>query len=166
MRERRASRSPLGPGSLHINGFAFAELLGTLGILGILILVAMPRLVLPEALNAATFARQVAVDIRLTQQFAIARRVNYTLQFSPATPPYTSYTVRNDATLAEEADFPKQIPGGLGVTGRRVFTFASGGWGPYEGAAGSDGSVTIAAGSDTATITVYWYNGRVQVTGP
>lgn len=149
------------------SGFTLVEILAAIGILGILILVAMPRLVLPETLNASTFARQLAVDLRLTQQLAFSRRVNYTLEFSPGVAPYTSYTLRNESTLAIERDFPKDVPGGLTVAGRRVFTFTSGGWGPYdELLAGADGAVTITAGSNTATVTVYWYNGRVQVTGP
>lgn len=165
MRQRWASRFPWGPGSLHVSGYALAELLAVLGVVAILTLVAMPGLVLPETLNASAFARQVAVDLRLTQQLAFVRRVNYTLEFSPAAAPYTSFTVRNDSTLVEEPDFPKQVPGGLTVSGRRIFTFASG-WGPYDGAVGSTGAIAIAAGSSTATVTVYWYNGRVAVTEP
>jgi Tfp pilus assembly protein FimT len=162
----QASRFREGPGSLILSGYVFPEILAVVGILAILILVAMPRLELPETLNAATFARQVAVDLRLAQQLAIARRVNYTLEFSPDRAPYKSYTIRNEAAVVEEPDFPKLVPGGVSVSGRRVFTFTSGGWGPYEENKGSDGALTIAAGSSTATVTVYWYNGRVQVTVP
>ncbi len=150
----------------HASGYGFIELLAALGLLSILILVAMPRLDLPETLNASAFARQVAVDMRLTQQLAFSKRVNHTLEFSPATAPYTSYIIRNDSTLAIEPDFPKEVPGGLTVSGRRIFTFTSGGWGPYDGAIGADGSVTVAAGANTATVQVFWYNGRVAVTGP
>lgn len=148
------------------SGYGFIELMAALGLLSILILVAMPRLEMPETLNASTFARQVAVDLRLTQQLAFSRRVNYTLEFSPAAAPYTSYTVRNESTLAIAPDFPKEVPGGLTVSGRRIFTFTSGGWGPYDGAVGSDGSVTVTAGANTATVQVFWYNGRVAVSGP
>lgn len=169
MRQGLASRSVWGPGSLHLGGYAFPELLAAFGILAILILVAMPRLVLPETLNASTFARQIAVDLRLTQQLAISSRVYYTLEFSPLAAPYTTYTVRNESTLVEEPDFPKQVPGGLSVSGARRFSFyPSGGWGPYDGVggAGANSSVTISAGGTSATVTVYWYNGRVAVTGP
>ncbi len=167
IRDRRRLPGPDGDREVrHSAGYAFIELLAAVGILGILILVAMPRLVLPETLNASTFARQVAVDLRLTQQLAFSRRVNYTLQFSPATAPYTSYTIRDESTLAIEPDFPKDVPGGLTVSGRQTFTFTSGGWGPYDGAVGSDGSVTVTAGANTATVQVFWYNGRVTVSGP
>ncbi|MGH2372162.1 MAG: hypothetical protein ACRDIC_01605, partial [bacterium] len=150
MREQLASRSVQGSGSLHVGGYAFPELLAAFGVLAILILVAMPRLVLPETLNASAFARQVAVDLRLTQQLAMSRRVYYTLEFSPLAAPYTIYTVRNETTLVAEPDFPKQVPGGLTVSGRRVLTFyPSGGWGPYDGVGGpgADGSITVTAGA-------------------
>ena len=169
MRQGLTSRSVRGPGSLYLSGYAFPELLAAFGVLAILILVAMPGLVLPETLNASAFARQLAVDLRLTQQLAISRRVYYTLEFSPLAAPYSTYTVRNETTLVEEPDFPKQVPGGLSVSGARRFSFyPSGGWGPYDGVGGvgANGSVTIAAGPTSATVTVYWYNGRVQVSGP
>ncbi len=168
MADSRTSRSSSGPGSLHVGGYAFAELLAVVGILAILILVAMPALVLPQSLNASTFGRQLAVDLRLTRQLAMARRVYYTLEFSPNAALFTSYTVRNESTGVEEPDFPKQIQGGLTVSGTQRFTFYSGGWGPYAGAGGpgADGSVTITAGATSATVDVFWYNGRVQVSGP
>lgn len=167
MRKWRASRSPKGPGSLRLGGYVLPEILAVVGILTILILVAMPRLVLPETLDASTFTRQVAADLRLARQLAFSRRDTFGLKFSPGGGPFTSYTVWNVSTGVVEPDFPKPIPGELSVSGREQFRFTSGAWGPYdELGVGADGTVTVTAGSATATITVFWYNGRVQVTGP
>jgi prepilin-type N-terminal cleavage/methylation domain-containing protein len=147
------------------SGFTIVEVLAVLGLLAILVLAALPQLTVPGTLSASATARQIAVDLRLARQLAIAKRVDHTLEFSPLTAPYTSYTVRNESTLVEEPDFPKALPAGVTASGRRRFTFASGGWGPYDGSGGlgSDGSATVAAGGDTATVQVFWYNGRVKV---
>ena len=153
------------------SGFTFVEVLAALGLLGLLLLVAMPRLVLPDTLNASVLARQVAVDLRLARQLSIGKRVMYTLEFNPATAPYTSYTLRNESTLAVEADFPKEIPGGITVSGRRSFSFAAGGGaidddGTGAGTTGTDGSATVAAGAETFTVQVFWYTGRIKVVQP
>ncbi len=147
------------------SGFTLVEVLAVLGLLGLLMLATVPNLTVPGTLSASALARQIAVDLRLTRQLSIAKPVDHTLAFPPPTAPYTSYTVRNESTLAEDPDFPKAIPAGLTVSGRRRFTFASGGWGPYDGSGGvgADGSVSVAAGGDTATVQVFWYNGRVKV---
>ena len=152
------------------SGFTFVEILAALGVLGILLLVAVPRLVVPETLSTSVLARQIAVDLRLAFTLSIAKRGFYTLEFSPATAPYTSYTVRKESTLAVEADSPKDIPGGITVSGRRTFCFATGGaidddcLGP--GTVGTDGSVVVAAGTDTTTVQVIAYTGRVKVVRP
>ncbi|MGQ0550851.1 MAG: pilus assembly FimT family protein [Armatimonadota bacterium] len=167
----RASRSLWGSGSLHVSGHTFAELLAVLGVLAVLILVAMPRLEMPDTLSASALARQIAVDLRLAQQLSIGERDMYTLEFNPAAVPYTSYTLRNESTLAVEPDFPKDIPSQITVSGRRSFAFAAGGCvdddaNSANGCAGTDGSVTVSSGAVSATINVYWYTGRVKVVGP
>lgn len=151
------------------SGFTIVEVLAVLGLLGLLMLAALPNLTVPGTLSASATARQIAVDARLARQLSIARRVYYTLEFNPATAPYTSYTVRNESTLAVDPDFPKDIPAGITVTGRRTFSFAAGGC--VDGdlvspCLGADGSVTVAAGADTATVQVFWYTGRVKVVQP
>jgi prepilin-type N-terminal cleavage/methylation domain-containing protein len=152
------------------SGFTLVEVLAVLGLLGILLLITVPQLTVPGTLSASVMARQIAVDLRLARQLAIAKRVNYTLEFNPATAPYTSYTVRNESTLAVDPDFPKEIPPGITATGRRSFTFVPGGCVDDDNitppCAGTDGSVSIDAGGNTATVQVFWYTGRVKVVQP
>ena len=152
------------------SGLAFIEVLAVLGVVIILLLVAMPQLVMPTALNATAMADQISVDLRFARQLAVAKRVNHTLEFSPSTAPYTSYLVRNESTLVVEPDFPKTIPSDLTVSGRRSFTFRPDGCVDDDGAGstcvGTDGSVTTTSGTRTATVQVYWYAGRVKVVEP
>lgn len=155
-------------------GFSLLEVLAVLGLLAILLLVTVPQLTAPDTLTASALARQIAVDLRLTRQLAVGKRCNYTLEFAPATAPYASYTVQKDPACPVDpdfpADFPKEIPTGVTVTGRQRFIFRPDGCVDDDGAgpqcAGTDGSVNVAAGPDTARVDVFWYNGRVEVVGP
>lgn len=161
------------------SGFTWVEVLAVLGLLSILLLVAVPQLTVPGTLSASATARQIAVDLRLARQLATSNRVcagavncpgaNYSLEFLPAAGPYTSYTVRNESTLVEDPDFPKAIPSGLTVSGRQKFIFVPGGCVDDDGVGSclsTNGSVTVAAGADTATVQVFWYTGRVKVVQP
>ncbi len=154
---------------LHPAGFSYIEVLVVLGLLAILSLTALPQLAVPDKLQAEQAARQIAADLRLTQELSIAQRAYYTLQFNPATAPYTSYTLYLSSTPSSvQPDFPKTIPPGITVSGRQTFCFATGGSvsDTCSTSGGTDGSVTVSSGTATATVWVYWYNGRVKVVGP
>lgn len=150
------------------SGFTYIEVLAVLAFVAILGLTMLPQLVLPDTLQAEQTARQLAADLRLTQELAIAQRAYYVLQFSPATAPYRSYTVYSNATGTAEPDFPRTISSGITVSGRQAYCFTMGGaiTDSCAGGTGTNGSNTVAAGTATATVWVYWYNGRVQVVGP
>jgi Tfp pilus assembly protein FimT len=163
------------------SGLTFIEVLAVLGLVAILLLVTVPQLTVPGTLSASVVANQIAADLRLARQLAIAKRVcaggvncpadNYALEFLPAAGPYTSYTVRNQSTLAVEPDFPKEIPAGVTVSGRQRFVFAISpdGCVADDGvncAGSTNGSVTVAASGDTFTVQVFWYAGRVKVVQP
>lgn len=145
-------------------GFSLIEALAVAGVVAVLVIVAMPRLVVPETLQARAAARQLAADLRLAQRLAIARRANYVLEFTPAGGPYTSYTVRLQGGAAEP-DFPKIVPSGVGVTGAQQFTFRPDGSATAEGNV-AGGTVTLASGGVSATVQVTGATGRVAVSGP
>jgi prepilin-type N-terminal cleavage/methylation domain-containing protein len=167
------------------SGFSYIEVLVVLGLLAILALTALPQLAVavPDSLQVAQVARQIATDLRRAQELSIAMRnvccrgapcstadSFYSLQFSPATPPYTSYTLYKGCDSTQvEPDFPKTIPSGITVSGRQTFCFRTGGYMVdvcLTGTTGTDGSVTVSTGAASATVWVYWYNGRVKVVGP
>jgi prepilin-type N-terminal cleavage/methylation domain-containing protein len=140
-------------------GFSLVEALVAVALLGILVLVAAPRLTIPEPVQAGVPARQLAADLRLAQRLAIARRANYALEFSPGAAPYTSYLVRREGAGAEP-DFPKTFAAGVMVTGPQQFTFRP------DGSANADGTVTLSAGGAVATLQVTAATGRVAVSAP
>jgi hypothetical protein len=125
----------------------------------ILLVVALPRLVVPETVEARVPASALAADLRLAQRLAIARRADHLLEFAPATPPYAQYTVRAAAGGAEP-DFPKPFAPGVVVSGPAQVTFRP------DGAATADGTITITSSGATATVQITGATGRVTVSGP
>ncbi len=140
-------------------GFSFAEILAVMALLTILLIVAVPRLVVPETAQARVPAREIAADLRMAQRLTIARGAEHVLEFAPPAPPYTSYTVRPLAG-GPEPDFPKAVEAGVVVSGPLLFKFRP------DGSVAPGGVITVAAGSATATVQVTAATGRVTVTGP
>ncbi len=140
-------------------GFSLAEALIVVGLLGIVVIIAMPQLAVPDNMQVNVPARQLAADLRLTQRLAIARHTDYLLEFAPAVAPYSSYSVHVSGGGAEP-DFPKAVPAGVTATGPAQFTFHS------DGSAASAGTVSLSFGTATATIQVVAATGRVVVVQP
>ncbi len=140
-------------------GFSLAEALIVVGLLGIVVIIAMPRLAVPDNMQVNVPARQLAADLRLAQRLAIARHADYLLEFAPAVSPYSSYSVHVSGGGAEP-DFPKVVPAGITATGPAQFTFHS------DGSAASAGTVSLSFGTATATVQVVAATGRVVVVQP
>lgn len=140
-------------------GASLAEVLVAVGVLAVLSLIAVPQLMVPAQVPAGQAARGVAADLALARQLAIAGRTSYVVTFSPGTGPFTSYTVTPQGG-APAPDFPKVFPVGLTVIGTPQITFDP------SGAASSDATVILTAGSATAQVRVVGATGYVQETGP
>ncbi len=141
------------------DGFSLAEALVVAALLAIVVMVAAPRLVVPEPLQAGTQARQLGADLRLAQRLAIARRATYVLDFTPAIPPYLTYSVHLQGGAAEP-DYPKDIATGVTVSGPLQFVFQP------DGTTATGGTVTLVTGTATATVQVIVPTGRVSVVEP
>jgi hypothetical protein len=124
-----------------------------------MVIVAAPRLAVPDSLQAGTQARQLAADLRLAQRLAIGQRAVFVLEFSPATPPYLTYSVHQQGGSAQP-DYPKTIAAGVTVSGPQQFTFQP------DGSTTTGGTITLGAGSATATVQVVTPTGRVTMAGP
>jgi type II secretory pathway pseudopilin PulG len=143
-------------------GLTIVELLVVMGLLGLLLLVAVPNLNVPDTIQAYAPARELATDLRLARRLSVTQHVNYTLEFSPALPPYATYAVYNASSLEVEPGFPKQLPPGATVTGTRTITFIPTGC-ACPSTPTSDAVVDVAVGGATYRTTVTWYTGRVRV---
>lgn len=140
-------------------GFSLVEILAVTALVAILLIVAVPRLMVPETLEARVPASTIAADLRMAQRLAIAGRADFVLEFAPATPPYAQYTVRPAAGVPEP-DFPKTFETGIVVNGPLQFTFRP------DGSVGAGGTITVTSGGAIATIVVIAMTGRVTVSGP
>lgn len=137
---------------------SFVEVLVAALLLGLLLLVAVPQLFAPDELDVEVVARQVAADMHLARRYAIARRSNFVVSFSPPTPPYTSYTLTTGGV--DEPDFPKDLPTQVIVTGTSSVTFRP------SGATSAGALLTFTAGVSVAQVEVLQTTGRAVVTGP
>jgi prepilin-type N-terminal cleavage/methylation domain-containing protein len=147
------------PGQSRQRGFSLVELIAVTALLTILLVVALPRLVVPEAIQARVLAREIAADLRRAQRLAIARRADFVLEFAPLAPPYSAYTVR-PAAGGPEPDFPKALEAGVTASGPQVFTFRP------DGSVTAGGVISVTAGGSSATVQVTAVTGRVTVIGP
>jgi type II secretory pathway pseudopilin PulG len=140
-------------------GASLIELLVLVGVLVVLVLTALPQLLVPVQIPARRAAGEVAADLGLARQLAIATRGNYVVAFTPAAGPYTSYAVAPQGGTPGP-DFPKIFPVGVTVTGTQQITFAP------NGSASTSAALTFADGAATAQVQVVAATGFVQETGP
>lgn len=140
-------------------GWSLAEVLVVVALLGVFALTAFPQLVVPGQVPVGQAARGVAADLAMARQLAIASRGSYVVTFTPASGPYTSYTVAPQGGVPGP-DFPKTFPNQVTVTGTQQITFAP------NGAASAGATLTFAGGGATARVAVTAATGFAQETGP
>jgi prepilin-type N-terminal cleavage/methylation domain-containing protein len=125
------------------SGLTLIELMAALGILGILIAVAMPKLLstLP-ALRLNDAARQVATDLHVARMRAIAQNSSNTVTFNVSTGIYTF-------TLGTESIDIDQLYPGIAfssVPANPIFT--------SRGTASTTATITLSNGSATKQVEV------------
>jgi Type II transport protein GspH len=140
-------------------GASFIEVVVAVLVLGVLLLTALPRLLVPVEITAGQAARVTAADLVLARRLAIAGRANYVVTFQPAAGPFTSYSVAPQGG-SPGPDFPKTFPAGVRVSGTPQVTFAP------DGSAAANAALTFADGTATAQVQVLAPTGFVQETGP
>jgi prepilin-type N-terminal cleavage/methylation domain-containing protein len=132
-------------------GFTMIELMAAIGVAGILMAIAIPRLlsVLP-GLRLNDAARQVATDLHLARMRAIAQNNSNTVTFNSSTGIYTF-------TLGNESIDIDQLYQGItfsAVTANPVFT--------SRGTASTVATITLSNGSATKQVEVT-AAGRVRI---
>jgi len=140
-------------------GASLIELLVVVGLLAVLLLTTLPQFLVPVQVQAAQAAREVAADLGLARQLAIANRGTYVVTFAPGAGPFTSYALGPQGA-APGPDFPKTFPARVTVTGTQRIAFAP------NGAASSNAILTFVDGAATAQVRVVAATGFVQETGP
>ncbi|MHC4260659.1 MAG: pilus assembly FimT family protein, partial [Planctomycetota bacterium] len=142
-------------------GFTSVEVILVVLIIGILAVIAVPRLnfaVISKHKAEAT-ARKIATDLRRTRGLAISEAATNTKGFSlemSGGPPYTNYQIVNDDTEATVDSHT--IDSTVNCTGGVNFEF--GHLGNLE--LGSDSQLTVSASGKTFTITIIRATGTVK----
>jgi prepilin-type N-terminal cleavage/methylation domain-containing protein len=127
-------------------GFTIVELIMVVILIGILAVSFVPKFLDTSGFSLEGAAEMAAADIRYTQELAMGTHSSKTIVFTTTN---TYYTVDS-----RDVNLPSQVSISSGAT----FTFNSLG----EPTTGGGNSVTFSAGTQTKSITVDSYTGRVS----
>jgi prepilin-type N-terminal cleavage/methylation domain-containing protein len=127
-------------------GFTLVELIMVVVLISILAVSFVPKFLDTSAITLAGAAAMATADIRYTQELAMGTNSPKTIVFTTTN---TYYTVDS-----RNVNLPSKVSISSGAT----FTFNSLG----EPTTGGGSSVILSAGTDTKTITVESYTGRVS----
>lgn len=169
------SESPVGQ-----KGFTLIETVAMLLILGILAVVAIPRLGNMTGTRASATARKVQSDIAYAQNLAMTRNLPHRVYFNAAPAPASGYAVVNDTdgdgNWGEAGEFaidPTNSTGNLSVTlnaGNYAGVTISGGSfaGTFVhfntlGVPTAGGTVTVSGGGVPQTVAVQPETGNVSI---
>jgi len=128
-------------------GFTLIEVVTILVVLGILAAVAATRFTGTSTISVRGAAEMIQADIRYAQEAAMAEHTAKSVIFSTGA---SSYTVDSEN---------KELPSGVTIGNNFTVTFNSLG----EPTAGGGQSVSVSDGTNTQTITVVNYTGKVSI---
>ena len=154
------TRQPARP---RTHGFTFLELVAVLLVIGVLAAMALPRVV-TQSINLSAIAAKLASDIRYTQSLSMSQGQRYRINFLST----TTYQITDIIGVGTPIAHPITGTAVISVapatlSGYTNITFDSQGV-PYDaaGALAANVVITLAAGSDTRTLTLSPATGRVQ----
>ncbi|MDY6863948.1 MAG: type II secretion system protein [Thermodesulfobacteriota bacterium] len=129
------------------SGLTFIEIVVVLGIIGVLAAVATVRFTSTSTISVRASADMIQSDIRYTQTQAMTVNAPKSINFIAGS---DSYMVDSDT---------RELPSGVTISVGRLYTFNSLG----EPTAGGGQSVSVSDGTNTKTITVIDYTGKVTI---
>lgn len=130
-----------------MRGFTLIEIIAALVIVGVLVAAATVRFTGTSTISVRGAAEMIRADIRYAQELAMAEHATKSVIFSSGA---GSYTVDSEAL---------ELPSGVTTSNTCTFTFNSLG----EPTAGGGGSVSISGDSQSKTISVSGYTGKVDI---
>ena len=141
------------------SGITLIEVILVMVIIGILSAVAIPRfdIALTSRASVEGGASMIASDIRYVQESAMANRISKSVVFVSGQPLY-SFPATIPST--NNLDPSGRLPTGVTTTNNFTVTFNSLG----EPTTGGGGSVTVTNGTQTKTISIVNYTGKVNIT--
>jgi prepilin-type N-terminal cleavage/methylation domain-containing protein len=131
-----------------MRGFTIIELIAVLAVVGVLVAAATVKFTSStSAISVRAAAEMIQADIRYTQAAAMATNANQSINFVAG---------NNNYMVGSET---RDLPSVITIATGRLFTFDSLG----EPTAGGGQSVSVSDGTNTNTVTVVDYTGRVDI---
>ena len=138
------------------DGFTVIELVAIVAIIGILVVISVPRLGDFGKSVARTTSRQIIADMRYARRLAIATAKNHIVRFYPPGGPYDEYRLLQvDGETEEQVGEGRQISEQIVCTGTEETTFN-----PLGYTSGS-ALISLSAGEEEYEINVVAATGRV-----
>jgi prepilin-type N-terminal cleavage/methylation domain-containing protein len=130
-----------------LKGFTLIEFIAVLVVVGVLVAAATVKFTSTSTISLRAAAEMIQADIRYTQAEAMATNANKSINFSADN--------NNYMVGSEKRDLPSVVTIATG----RLFTFDSLG----EPTAGGGQLVSVSDGTNTNTVTVVDYTGKVNI---
>jgi prepilin-type N-terminal cleavage/methylation domain-containing protein len=131
-----------------MKGFTLIEFIAVLVVVGVLVVAATVKFTnSTSAISVRAAAEMIQADIRYTQAEAMATNANKSINFSAGSDNYMVGSEKRD------------LPSGVHIAAGRLFTFDSLG----EPTAGGGQFVSVSDGTNTNTVTVVDYTGKVDM---
>ena len=130
-----------------MRGFTLIEAVAILIVIGVLAAVATTRFIDTGTISVRAAAEMIQADIRYLQQIAMSTNAARSINFVADS---TTYVVDGDT---------RELPSGVTISAGRQFTFSSLG----EPTTGGGQSVSVSDGTNTNTVTVVDYTGKVSM---
>ena len=130
-----------------MKGFTLIELIAVLVVVGVLVAAATVKFTSTSTISLRAAAEMIQADIRYTQAEAMATNAARSINFVAG---------NNNYMVGSET---RDLPSGLTIATGRLFTFDSLG----EPTAGGGQSVSVSDGTNTNSITVIDYTGKVDI---
>ncbi|MBC8555958.1 MAG: type II secretion system protein [Candidatus Brocadiales bacterium] len=139
----------------RVDGFSMFELIMVVGIAGIMMAIALPRLASVSQIDLYSTARQAKSDIRYTQELAMSKYRKTTITFGSNLDTYS--ITSSGQTLNKQLPPSSNAIFDAGST--LVFTFNAAG----EPVTGGGGTLTISSGASNEQIMVSNITGNVDI---
>ena len=142
------------------HGFTLIESTLVVIVIGLLAIVAIPKLVPTDKHEVYITAHQITADMRYARGLAIANAENHKVKFYPDGSVYTSYAIRDsEGATVKSMDIPEQVDCTIDeivVDGEISFTSLG------SASPGGDDIISLQVGSHTNTISVVAATGRIS----
>jgi len=138
------------------HGFTLIESTLVIVVIGLLAVIAAPKLLSTDRREVYIAGHQIAANMRYARGLAIANARSYTVTFSPTNGPYTSYTISNAGGTVKSVDISDRVtctPMGT-FTGSISFI-------ALGNTASSGAIISLTVGSYSQNISVVSVTGRV-----